>query len=224
MKSILATCCILLTFQLFSQVATAPLKVVVMNKSRTALSNEKITFTARTNGKEFVGTTDVRGQFLIHLPENDTYGITVAVFGRELDQSTFEVPKLPPGATFNTVTLEVVYEPPSYLVLEDLQFATGKHDILPKSFKMLNQLVDYLERKPKLRIRLEGHTDNVGSEDKNQLLSEQRAQAVRNYLLSKGIQSDRIVVIGLGQKQPIESNATPEGRAMNRRTEVHVID
>lgn len=222
MKTILASCCILVSMQLLSQVNLAPLKVIVMNKSRSALSNEKITFTARSTGKEFVGTTDVRGQFLIHLPENDTYGITVAVFGKELDQSTFEVPKLPPGATFNTVSLEVVYEPPSSVVLEDLHFATGKSEILQKSFPMLDKLVDYLKRKPATKIRIEGHTDNQGSVELNSGLSERRAKTVLDYLVQKGIAAERIEAIGKGSTQPIADNSTPEGRAQNRRTEVHI--
>lgn len=222
MKYFLTTCCIVLSMQLFSQVNMAPLKVIVMNKSRTALSNEKITFTARTNGKEFIGTTDARGQFLIYLPENDTYGITVAVFGKELDQSSFDVPKLPPGATFNTVSLEVVYDPPSSVVLEDLHFATGKSDILQESFPMLDKLVDYLKRKPTTKIRIEGHTDNQGSVELNRVLSERRANTVRDYLINNGIASERMVALGKGASQPISDNSTPEGRAKNRRTEVHV--
>ncbi|OFZ39917.1 MAG: hypothetical protein A3D92_15665 [Bacteroidetes bacterium RIFCSPHIGHO2_02_FULL_44_7] len=211
-----------LSMQLLSQVNMAPLKVIVMNKSRTALSNEKITFTARTTGKEFVGTTDARGQFLIHLPENDTYGITVAVFGKELDQSSFEVPKLPPGATFNTVSLEVVYDPPSSVVLEDLHFATGKSDILQASYPMLDKLVDYLKRKPATKIRIEGHTDNQGSVELNRGLSERRANTVRDYLIHSGIAPERIIALGKGSSQAIADNLTPEGRAKNRRTEVHI--
>lgn len=222
MKSVLTVGCFLFTLQLFSQVNLAPLKVIVMNKSRSALANEKITFTARKTGKEFIGITDVRGQFLIQLPENDTYGITVAVFGKELDQSTFEVPKLPPGATFNTVSLEVVYEPPTSVVLEDLHFASNKSDILNESFSMLDQLVDYLKRKPATKIRIEGHTDNQGAVELNQRLSESRAKTVLDYLVSHGIARERIEALGKGSSQPIADNSTPEGRAINRRTEVHI--
>lgn len=202
----------------------APLKVIVMNKSRSALSSERITFTSKKTGKEFVGLSDVRGQFKIELPEDDTYGITVAVFGTELDQSTFDVPKLPSGAVFNTVTLEIVYDPPASLVLEDLLFDTGKSTIQQKSFAMLDELVDYLKRKEKIRIRLEGHTDNVGSESANLRLSEQRAQAVKTYLIEKGIAENRLLVKGKGASHPIADNATAEGRAKNRRTEVHVLE
>lgn len=202
----------------------APLKVVVMNKTRTALSNEKITFTSKKTGNEFVGLSDIRGQFKIQLPEDDTYGMTVAVFGTELDQSTFDVPKLPPGATFNTVTLEIVYDLPQSVVLENLLFATGKSTIQTESFEMLDKLVDYLNRKEKVRIRLEGHTDNVGSETSNLHLSERRAEAVKNYLISKGIPNDRLSSKGLGASKPIADNATSEGRAQNRRTEVRLVE
>jgi outer membrane protein OmpA-like peptidoglycan-associated protein len=202
----------------------APLKVIVMNKARIAQANEKITFTSKKTGKEFVGLSDPRGQFKIHLPEDDTYGITVAVFGTELDQSTFDVPKLPPGAAFNTVTLEIVYDPPLSLVLENLLFDTGKSRIRPESYAMLDELVDYLKRKEKIKIRLEGHTDNVGSEESNLRLSEQRAEAVKNYLIEKGISGDRLKAKGFGAVKPIAENSSPEGRAKNRRTEVHLIE
>lgn len=200
----------------------APMRIIVMNKSRSALANEKITFTSRRTGKAYSGTTDARGQFMIRLPANDTYGIVIAVFGVELDHSTFDIPRRPPGATFNTVTMEIVYDPPASVVLENLHFEVAKAEIQPGSFAMLDELADYLKRKPLVRIRIEGHTDNQGSDAQNQLLSERRAKAVMNYLIGKGISQSRMTAVGKGEAVPIADNATEEGRAKNRRTEVHL--
>ncbi len=223
MKSILLISFFLLGLTAVSQVDKAPLRVIVMDKSRTAIPNDKITFTGRKSGKEFVGITDLRGQFLIHLPAGDEYGITVEVIGSELDHSSFEVPNLPPGAEFNTVTLEIMYELPMSVVLEDLHFNSNHAEIDPSSFAMLDELAAYLIRKKKTKIRVDGHTDDQGADFANLELSEQRAMAVRNYLVKKGVPAANITTQGFGESKPIADNSTPEGRAQNRRTEIQVL-
>jgi outer membrane protein OmpA-like peptidoglycan-associated protein len=207
----------------FAQVQKAPLNVLVMDKTRTAIANDKVTFTGRKSGKEFVGITNQRGQFMVHLPAGDVYGIKVDVIGEELDHSTFEVPTPPPGSEFNTVTLEIVYELPTSIVLDDLHFSSGQAVIQSSSYKMLNELSDYLVRKKTMKIRVEGHTDDAGSDASNQELSTKRAKAVRQYLIKKGVSADRISALGFGEVHPIADNTTPQGRALNRRTEIHVI-
>jgi len=208
----------------FSQVQKAPMNVIVMDKSRTAIANDKVTFTGRKSGKEFVGITNQLGQFMVHLPAGDVYGIKVDVIGEELDHSTFEVPTPPPGSEFNTVTLEIVYEIPTSIVLEDLHFSSGQATIQSSSFEMLNELTDYLIRKKTMKIRVEGHTDDAGSETSNQELSTKRAKAVRQYLIKKGVPAARVSALGFGETRPVADNATPQGRALNRRTEIHVIE
>ena len=195
-----------------------------MDKSRAGIPNDKVTFTGRKSGKEFVGITDQRGQFMVHLPAGDVYGIKVDVIGEELDHSTFEVPTPPPGAEFNTVTLEIVYETPASIVLEDLHFSSGQATIQSSSFEMLNELASYLVRKNTMKIRVEGHTDDAGSETSNQELSTKRANAVRQYLIKKGVPTARISALGYGEAHPMAENTTPQGRALNRRTEIHVVE
>ena len=75
-----------------------------------------------------------------------------------------------------------------------------------------------------LKIEISGYTDNVGSESFNHLLSQKRAEAVVNYLVENGIGSERLIAIGYGQKNPVSSNSTIEGRAANRRTEFKIIE
>ena len=77
---------------------------------------------------------------------------------------------------------------------------------------------------PSLKIELSGHTDNVGSEELNQSLSYRRAVSVRNYLLSRGVDSSRVTAKGYGSTQAVDSNDTAEGRANNRRTEFEITD
>ena len=88
----------------------------------------------------------------------------------------------------------------------------------------LDDLVDYLKRKPNERIEIGGHTDNVGSDAKNLVLSLERAKSIVEYLISKGISNDRLVAKGYGAEEPIEENTTEEGRQKNRRTEVKILD
>lgn len=207
-----------------SQVAKAPLRVTVMNKQRAAIANDKITFIGQKSKKEFVGITNTRGQFMVHLPAGDDYAIKVEVIGDEIDYNTFEVPTPPPGAVFKTVDLEIVYELPESVTLENVTFASGSATIRSSSYESLDELAEYLMRKETVKIRIEGHTDSDGSPAKNLTLSQNRANAVKKYLVNKGIASTRLTTAGKGDTLPIASNDTAEGKAMNRRTEVHITD
>jgi len=106
----------------------------------------------------------------------------------------------------------------------------GEHNIEPTlavptadSIAILDQAIDALNRYPQIKVELDGHTDSIGTEQYNQGLSERRAQIVADYLTSHGIGADRITAVkGFGETQPIDTNATKEGRARNRRTELKV--
>lgn len=108
-------------------------------------------------------------------------------------------------------------------ILQNIFFATGEYELLPQSTTELHKLFDFLQANPRIRIEISGHTDNTGSEQSNQLLSEKRAEIVRNFLINLGISADRIEAKGFGQHRPIASNLTEEGRQQNRRTELKII-
>jgi OmpA-OmpF porin, OOP family len=101
-------------------------------------------------------------------------------------------------------------------------FASGSAKLLPKSFASLNEVVKLLKSDESLLIDVNGHTDAQGKEDKNQVLSENRAAAVKTYLVSKGISADRLQSAGFGSTKPVADNKTAAGRAKNRRTELSV--
>ena len=103
------------------------------------------------------------------------------------------------------------------IVLRNIYFETGKSELLSASFDELNRLVGLLEKQANLQIIIFGHTDNVGNDQDNLLLSENRVKAVQEYLIKKQISSDRIQIKALGESQPIADNSTEEGRAQNRR-------
>lgn len=99
-------------------------------------------------------------------------------------------------------------------------FTFGKAELLPTARERLNQVAEALKSEPGQRIVIEGHTDSVGSDETNQRLSQQRAEAVRSYLVSKGVPAEQISAVGQGESQPVADNGTPEGRANNRRVEI----
>lgn len=106
---------------------------------------------------------------------------------------------------------------------EKIFFASGKTRILDKSYSLLNEVADVLAKNAKIKVRIEGHTDSVGSDRYNQKLSEGRAASVRAYLIGQGIDPGRLTSVGYGEDRPIEDNGTQEGRAINRRVEFYIL-
>ena len=103
--------------------------------------------------------------------------------------------------------------------IENLFFATNKTYILPQSEQAMSDLAHFLLENPTVTIRITGHTDNVGSDMANQILSEGRANSVRNDLIQRGVAAERITAEGKGEKEPVADNDTEEGRQLNRRVE-----
>jgi outer membrane protein OmpA-like peptidoglycan-associated protein len=109
------------------------------------------------------------------------------------------------------------------VVLRNIFFETDKYDLLPESKAELGKLIAFLAKNVSMRIEIGGHTDNVGSDSHNITLSQNRAKAVYDYLVTNGISAEKLTYKGYGKTMPISSNDTPEGRAKNRRTEFKVI-
>ena len=101
-------------------------------------------------------------------------------------------------------------------------FASNKSELLPAAQNRLNQVADALMATKDRKLTVEGHTDSQGSSSYNQVLSQQRADAVRSYLISRGYPSELIQAHGIGKDRPVADNASPEGRANNRRVEIIV--
>ncbi len=186
------------------------------------------------------------GEFLICLPAGDNYALNVSRKGYLFYSESFEfkeinsfnepfeakvelqpIPKEfaanePNQSTEKPVNSTV--NKPKPTVLKNVFFETGSADLKSISKTELNKLVSLLLENPKMKIQLNGHTDNVGKADKNQVLSLNRAIAVMDYLISNGITANRVSAKGFGAKQPIASNETPEGRKQNRRTEFVIVN
>jgi outer membrane protein OmpA-like peptidoglycan-associated protein len=105
----------------------------------------------------------------------------------------------------------------------DMMFDTGSATLKPGAYDELDRVARVLNNYPQTRIQVEGHTDSVGSETSNQVLSERRADAVRNALVSRGVDPRRISAIGYGESRPIAGNDNEGGRQLNRRVQITII-
>lgn len=129
----------------------------------------------------------------------------------------------PQPVVIDTPVVDIPIVVGTKVVLHNLFFATNKTTILPESKEALDDLSAFMASHPQVEIRITGHTDNVGSDQANQILSEGRANAVRDELIRRGVAPDRIEADGKGETEPIADNATEEGRAKNRRVEFTII-
>lgn len=131
--------------------------------------------------------------------------------------------------TENTIIKEYEKEKVPLIVVEEIfnpkniLFENGKYDLLPSSFFELDKLVDYLQHKVEGKLHIEGHTDNSGTTAFNQELSINRAEAIKKYLITKGIDAERIYTLGYGQSRPIATNDTEAGRTQNRRVTFEIL-
>jgi outer membrane protein OmpA-like peptidoglycan-associated protein len=107
--------------------------------------------------------------------------------------------------------------------LNNVFFDNNKSELKETSYNELDRLISLLNNQITLKIEIAGHTDNVGSNDFNKLLSKERALAVKSYLIENGIASDRLISIGYGEEKPTASNESEEGKAENRRVEFTIL-
>ena len=162
-------------------------------------------------------TDSITGSARQMLAEGPRYSIHIVQMGYDrLDKMIANI-----GDSMN-VQLSPIKKGEVFIV-KNLHFATNKTRILSTSEEALNDLYMYLDRNPKVRIKIIGHTDNVGKDAANQKLSDGRANAVMADLVERGIAPERIQAEGRGESQPIDTNDTEEGRQNNRRVEIEIL-
>jgi outer membrane protein OmpA-like peptidoglycan-associated protein len=171
------------------------------------------TFTANT----------ATGKYLAILPSGKNYGIAVKMDGYLFHSENFDIPLV---ANYQEITKDIEMQPivvGSTIVLKNVFFDYNKATLKSESFIELDRVVKLLNDNPSMRIELSGHTDNRGTAEYNQKLSEDRAKSCVDYLTSKGIAPSRLEYKGYGESQPIDMHDTEEGWANNRRTEFKII-
>ncbi|MFW6202950.1 MAG: OmpA family protein, partial [Marinilabilia sp.] len=168
--------------------------------------------------------TGFSGEFLVTLPMGGEYAFKADHPGYLFYSGNFNLTGDHP--VDEPYYLEIGLEPikeGATVRLENIFFETDSYDLKSESKVELNEVVEFMENNPDVRIMLEGHTDNVGSREYNLELSENRAHAVYDYLTEQGIDPDRMEYKGYGFSEPVETNETEEGRARNRRTEMRIL-
>jgi outer membrane protein OmpA-like peptidoglycan-associated protein/tetratricopeptide (TPR) repeat protein len=167
--------------------------------------------------------TDETGNYLITLPKGKDYAFNVNRKGYLFFSENFPLSQHKEDTAYNIdIPLQPI-EANAAIVLKNIFFDPNKYELKPESQVELDKIVQLLKDNPTLKIQINGHTDNSGKTSDNITLSENRAKAVTTYLTSKGINAARLAFKGWGETQPVANNATPEGRAQNRRTELKVI-
>ncbi|MGB4654774.1 MAG: OmpA family protein [Bacteroidales bacterium] len=167
----------------------------------------------------------VSGEFIFSLPVDKSYALNVNCKGYLFYSHNFT-----PQADLSLNKDSVMIVELNKIVkgekttLRNIFFEYDKYDLLPESEAELNKLLLFLNNNSSVKIQIVGHTDDVGSEEYNLKLSENRAKAVYQFLIDRNIDSSRISYKGMGEQNPIYDNSTEEGRAMNRRTEFVVIE
>ncbi len=177
-----------------------------------------------TNQLVFADEADlVDGSFLATLPIGHSYAVHIQHKGYLLasKQYALDRPEFANEAFESEIRLQPI-EKGSTGLLNNIFFAVNSFELLPTSHADLAAFVDFLRVNPGASIEIGGHTDNSGNPQANQLLSENRAKAVRNYLIAQGVASHRLTVKGYGQSLPIAANDSEAGKQLNRRTALTV--
>jgi outer membrane protein OmpA-like peptidoglycan-associated protein/Tol biopolymer transport system component len=164
------------------------------------------------------------GYYLAALPGGRNYALNISKPSYLFYSENFNLENMEAGS--EPVRKDVYLKPlrsGESFVLNNIFFETDEFSLDERSLVELEKLHALLESNPGIRILIGGHTDNVGSKEYNQELSEKRAEAVYAYLLEAGIDPGRLEYAGYGKSRPVSENLTEEGRALNRRTEIHIL-
>ncbi len=168
--------------------------------------------------------TDESGFYFITLPVGKNYTFTVNRKGYLFYSSRFNMIDNATDTVFRNDILLSPLQANATLSLKNIQFAVNAATLEPVSLIELKKLLTLMVENPSMNIQIIGHTDNTGSAAANKILSESRAKSVAAYLAANGIYPKRLQWIGLGDTQPLQDNNTPQGRAMNRRTEIKILN
>ena len=163
------------------------------------------------------------GKYLTSLPAGKNYGIAVKKEGYLFHSENFNVAD---SSAFQEIVKDIALkkiEVGSTIVLKNIFYDFDKATLRPESTNELERLLKLLNEMPNLKIEISSHTDSKGANDYNFKLSDNRAKSVVDYLISKGISSERLVYKGYGEEKPISTNDTDEGRQLNRRTEFKIL-
>jgi outer membrane protein OmpA-like peptidoglycan-associated protein len=185
----------------------ADLELVNLENGRTEFSME--------SEKDF-------GTYTVVLKAGVSYGLFASRSGYLFGSVSVRTDTLPPGGIRRDIYLEPI-RAGATITLNNLFFESGKADILPASLNELRKIGRLMALNPALNIEIAGHTDDIGQDADNLLLSQRRARAVADHLMRQGIKKERLKAVGYGETRPSVPNTGESARALNRRIEFRVL-
>ena len=165
---------------------------------------------------------DNNGEGIIDLVQGTEFTVTSYISEEkfEFDEIIF----IKKNKNINQINIDLQFDLYSKIFeIKNLNFESGKFNIQKQYFKDLENLVILLREQINIKIEIAGHTDSIGDNKTNIILSNNRAKSIKSYLVKNGILESRIKCVGYGEKQPITNNSTKEGREKNRRIEIRIL-
>lgn len=197
----------------------ATINVIVISNLKVPIQNQEVSFVSIKNKKVYSGISKKDGKIQLFIPIGDKYTVQYQSVTSKKEYTVMEIP----DAEGVIAECELTITPGATFTLDNVFFDTGKSTLKPESFTELDELLNYMSQQKTTIIEISGHTDNVGSAEANQKLSQDRAASVKSYLVKKGISASRVEAKGYGDTLPIADNTDEAGRKQNRRTEVKIL-
>lgn len=205
-------------------VVKAQVDISIVDMKSNPRGGEEVYFDGGNSKQRTTVNTNKLGKAIVQLPIGDDYVISVKSMPENAQTTTLAIPTLKEGETLTgAYKVNIVYEPSRTINLDNVQFDVAKATLRPGSYKDLQNLMDFMRSNSEVKVEIGGHTDSSGVEEKNVILSQQRADAVRDYLIKNGIPAEHVIAKGYGSAQPIADNQTAEGKQKNRRLEAKKI-
>lgn len=164
------------------------------------------------------------GKYVVILPAGKNYAVNVEAKGYLFYSKNINIPKMQDFKEIDDLLCLELINVGTTIVLNNVFFDVDKATLRNESETELGKLYDILLKNPHIKIEVDGHTDSDGDAEHNMKLSDSRAHAVKDYLISKGIAADRIMYKGFGETMPVVDNLTPENKQLNRRTEIKILE
>ena len=171
-----------------------------------------------------ISSNSSTGKYLVSLPAGRNYGIAIKKEGYLFYSENFNIPDSSAFKEINKNILLKKVNVGNTITLKNVFYDSGKATLKPESLAEINQLVNLMNLSDNIKIEIASYTDNQGKDELNVILSLARSQAVAEFLFVYGISKDQVIAKGYGESNPVASNDTEEGRQLNRRTEIKILE
>lgn len=212
--------------KLRDQKVVTVLRGKVIDETSATPLNATVTLVDNETGKVLskIYSDPSTGDFELTIPHGGNYGVTTESHGYLFNSINFSLPKFAEYQEIDTHIIMVRTAIGSKVVLRNIFFDVGKYNLKDQSVSEIQKVQELLIKNPQLKVQINGHTDNTGDAPANKSLSLKRANAVVDFLISKGVDQSRVSAKGYGSERPIVSNDDESGgREINRRTEIEVV-